>query len=106
MRGTAVIRKGVIAAVMWLGMSLPALAQGVGAIGGTVMDNSGGVLPGVTLTLMSPGVIGSGRTTVSDEHGNYEFTRLVPGRYGVRAELQGFQTLVHPSTAVKACTTR
>ena len=42
-------------------LSLPALAQGVGAIGGTVTDSSGAVLPGATVTLSSPGVIGGDR---------------------------------------------
>jgi hypothetical protein len=102
MSGTAVIRSLIFAALCWLGLSLPALAQGVGAIGGTVIDPSEGVLPGVTLTLLSPGVIGSGQSTVSDGQGNYAFTRLVPGRYSVKAELQGFQTLVQENIDVNA----
>ena len=67
-----------------------AAAQGVGAIGGTVVDESGAVLPGVTMTLINPGTIGGNQTTVTDGRGAYQFTRLVPGRYSVRAELTGF----------------
>ena len=70
----------------------PAGAQGVGAIGGTVSDTSGAVLPGVNVTLtVAGGGVGSGQTAVSNEQGAYQFTRLVPGTYIVRAELQGFR---------------
>ena len=56
-----VVRNGILSAVLWIGMSLPALAQGVGAIGGTVMDSSGAALPGATVTLSNPGTIGGSR---------------------------------------------
>lgn len=102
MIATIGLRRVALAVVCWMGLSLPALAQGVGAIGGTVMDNSGGVLPGVTVTLSSPGVIGGNQDTVTDAQGAYQFTRLVPGRYSVKAELQGFQTVVQENIDVNA----
>jgi hypothetical protein len=80
----------------------PAAAQGVGAIGGTIADASGGVLPGVTVTLANPGTIGGNQNAVSDERGAYQFTRLVPGRYAVRAELQGFRSTVQEDVVVNA----
>jgi hypothetical protein len=98
----SVVRKVGLALLLWLSVCLPAMAQGVGAIGGTVTDTSGAVLPGVTLTLSSPGVIGNGQTAVSDGSGAYEFTRLVPGRYSVKAELEGFQSAVHENIDVNA----
>ncbi len=58
------------------------------AIGGTVSDTSGAALPGVSVSLSNPGVIGGDRSTVTDERGAYQFTRLVPGSYSVRAALQ------------------
>jgi hypothetical protein len=71
----------------------PAAAQGVGAIGGTVVDASGAVLPGVSVTLSSAqgGTIGGSQQAVTNERGEYEFLRLVPGGYTVVAELQGFR---------------
>jgi hypothetical protein len=86
-----------------LALSLPALAQGVGAIGGTVTDSTGAVLPGVTVTLASPdgGITASG-VIVTDERGAYQFARLVPGRYSVKAELQGFQTTIQENVEVNA----
>src|SRR5262245_23213011 len=79
---------GVILFVCLLGAGLPsrATAQGVGAIGGTLTDPSGAVLPGATVTLVSPGTVGGNQEVVTNERGAYQFTRLVPGRYGVRAE--------------------
>ncbi len=75
------------------GSAHPALAQGTGGgIGGTVADASGGVLPGVTVTLTAAaGGLGSGQTTVTNEQGAYQFTRLVPGTYIIKAELAGFR---------------
>ena len=45
--------RGTLLAFVWTCGVLPAMAQGVGAIGGTVMDSSGAVLPGATVTLSS-----------------------------------------------------
>jgi hypothetical protein len=91
------------AAILSLTLSLPTFAQGVGAIGGTVTDTSGAVLPGVTVTLSNPaGGITASRVVVTDERGGYQFTRLVPGRYSVKAELQGFQALVQENVDVNA----
>jgi len=56
----------VVTVLFSLGFSSVALAQGVGAVAGTVTDASGGVMPGVTLTLLSPGLIGSGQAALSD----------------------------------------
>src|SRR5580698_4815119 len=74
----------------WICGPLPATAQGVGAIGGTVSDASGAVLPGATVTLSNPGTIGGNQEGITNERGAYQFVRLVPGRYSVKAELPGF----------------
>jgi len=69
-----------------------AAAQGVGAINGTVTDASGGVMPGATVTLTNTqGAVGGNQTAVTNESGTYQFQRLVPGTYVVKAELQGFR---------------
>ncbi len=68
------------------------MAQGVGAIGGTVTDPSGGVLPGVSVTLTSAsGGVGSNQSTISGGEGTFQFLRLTPGTYTVKGELQGFR---------------
>lgn len=81
----------------------PAAAQGVGAIGGTAADPSGAVLPGVSVTLTADGGgIGSGQSAVTNEQGSYQFTRLVPGAYTVRAELQGFRPVEQRNITVNS----
>src|SRR5580765_1069449 len=75
---------------MWIGSTLPAMAQGVGAIGGTISDSSGAVLPGVSVALSNPrGSIGGNQETVTDARGAFQFIRLVPGTYNVKADLAG-----------------
>jgi hypothetical protein len=45
--------RGLFLALVWLAFAWPAVAQGVGSIGGTVMDPTGAVLPGATIVLSS-----------------------------------------------------
>ncbi|MGH9309436.1 MAG: carboxypeptidase regulatory-like domain-containing protein, partial [Vicinamibacterales bacterium] len=61
-----------------------------GTISGTIKDAQGGVVPGVTVTVTSTQTQQT-RTTVTDGSGFYTFPTLVPGRYDVSAELQGFK---------------
>src|SRR5437867_2912649 len=75
------------------GLSRPSAAQGVGGIAGSVFDTSGAALPGVTVALSNPGVIGGDQETITDARGAYQFTRLVPGTYSVKGTLPGFRTL-------------
>ena len=95
--------RGMVAVVLVLGSVLPGAAQGVGSIRGTVLDSSGGVLPGATVTLTNEeGAIGGNQETTADERGAYSFVRLVPGSYAVRAQLTGFQTVTQPRIVVNA----
>jgi hypothetical protein len=72
-------------------LSTPCWAQD-GTITGRVTDASGALLPGVTLTLSSPQVMGT-RTALTDETGGYRFGLLPPGIYSVKYELPGFKIL-------------
>jgi len=94
-----------LALLLLLSDSGAALAQGVGAIAGSVVDASGAVLPGVTVTLSNPGTIGGSQETVTDERGAYQFVRLVPGRYSVRGQLTGFRPVVLSDVVVNAAAT-
>jgi hypothetical protein len=74
--------------------SLPAHAQtSLGSITGRAVDASGGALPGVTVSIASPQMIGGARTAISDETGTYRFTQLSGGTYTVTFTLAGFNTL-------------
>lgn len=64
-----------------------------GAIIGAVNDDQGAPLPGVKVTLSSPNIMGT-RTVLTDAQGLYRFPALPPGVYIVKAELQGFKTVI------------
>ena len=73
---------------------LPSFAQfDTATVVGTVRDNTGGVVPGATVTLTN---LETGVTTVrvSEANGSFEFMTVRIGRYKVAAELQGFATAV------------
>lgn len=60
-----------------------------GAINGTVTDATKAILPGVTVTLSGPAVMGV-QTTVTDQNGLYRFAALSPAEYRLSFELAGF----------------
>ena len=66
---------------------------------GTVTDTSGGVLPGVTVTITEVQTRAS-RTSASDERGNYRVPFLLPGRYRIEAGLPGFKTGVRENVVL------
>ncbi len=72
---------------------LPALAHAQ-AIGGTVSDSTGAVLPGVTVEARSPALIEQVRTAVTDGNGQYLIVALETGVYSVTFTLPGFSTVV------------
>jgi hypothetical protein len=85
--------KYILSGLLSLSLSAPALAQSQGANGaieGTVSDSSGGVLPGVTVTITNVDT-GAERSVVTNEKGLYRAPLLPLGKYKVVAELQGFK---------------
>ena len=81
-------------AVLAIALMIPALAAAQtesGKISGTVTDQSGAVLPGVTVNLKSV-ERATTRSTVTNAQGEYVFASLVPGNYEITAELCGFST--------------
>jgi len=75
-----------------------------GNISGTVSDQSGGALPGVTMTItnLATAMV---RTAVTDANGRYHVTGLQPAHYSVKAELEGFATFQQPQVTVNIGTT-
>ena len=69
----------------------PALvfAQTTGTIEGTITDQSGSALPGVTVDLAGAGLQGA-RSAVTSADGRYRFLSVSPGAYTVTATLSGF----------------
>jgi hypothetical protein len=71
-----------------------------GAVTGRVTDQSGGMLPGVTVTVTKKdtNVVGN---TVTNGAGGYSFLYLTPGAYSVTAELPGFKKVVRDNVEVR-----
>ena len=79
---------------------IPSVAFGQSTIAGVVTDDSGGVLPGVTVEVASPALIEKTRAVVSDGQGRYSVTDVRPGLYSVTFALEGFTTFKRDGIAV------
>ena len=75
-------------------LMLAASVASAQAIGGTVTDTSGAVLPGVTVEARSPALIEQVRTVITDGAGQFLIISLRPGTYSVTYSLPGFSTVV------------
>ena len=85
-----------------LGLAIPAHAQFDSAtVSGIVQDSTGGVLPGVDVTLTSAGT-GVERRTISNEAGLYTFPNVPVGEYRVKATLSGFNTVTKTGVTLSA----
>src|SRR5262245_54271155 len=71
-----------------------------GSIAGTVADSTGGVLPGVTITVANTET-GVSQHVVTDTSGLYQVFYLNAGTYSVTAELQGFKRVARPDNTVR-----
>ena len=71
-----------------------------GSIRGRVIDDNGQPLPGVTITISGPALIGK-VTVVTNTEGTYRAPFVTPGSdYEIRAELPGFETMIRKGIIV------
>jgi hypothetical protein len=70
-----------------------------GAINGTAADETGAVLPGVTVTATSPAMQGQ-NVVFTDAEGGYRIPAIPPGTYRIVFELPGFTTFVREGVEV------
>jgi hypothetical protein len=92
--------KALIVAVWWL--LVPATAAAQSSMAGRVTDNTGGVLPGVTVEAASPALIEGTRSAVTDGSGQYQIVDLRPGTYKLTFSLTGFSTQVREELQLTA----
>ena len=85
---------GLLLAV--LVVASPVRAQTAG-ISGTVVDETGAVIPGATVTLIGPD---TRHIDISGTNGEYRFDNLSPGTYEIRVMLSGFSPAVLDSVTV------
>jgi hypothetical protein len=72
---------------------LPIAASAQSQFTGQVRDESGGVLPGVTVEAASPVLIEKTKSAITDDQGRYTIVDLRPGIYTVTFTLTGFTTV-------------
>ncbi len=61
------------------------------ALTGTVTDESGAAIPGASVEVESPAMIGGARTATTEANGRFRFPEIAPGIYSVSVALEGFQ---------------
>lgn len=75
--------------------------RATGQVFGTVNDDQGSPLPGVSITAKGPRLVGSA-ATVTNAQGGYRLVALPPGSYEIEFNLSGFQPLVRKDVVVGA----
>ena len=83
--------------------AMAAQTVAVAQISGIVRDDSGGVLPGVEVTVMQVET-GAVRTVFTNEHGAYVLPNLPVGPYRLTVTLQGFNTYVQEGIVLQVQT--
>jgi hypothetical protein len=89
----------LFAVLVMLLLAAGAFAQTTGSIEGTVVDEHGQALPGVTVEATSPNLQGT-KVAVSDTTGRFRLVLLPPGTYTVKCTLTGFATTEQTAIAV------
>jgi hypothetical protein len=87
-----------VAALLLLVAGGTAFAQlQTGNLYGTVTDDKGAPLPGVTVTLSGQG---APQVQVTNAQGQFRFLGLTPASYQLKAELEGFSTIDYPNIVI------
>jgi hypothetical protein len=92
---------GSLAVLMALAFAVTAHAQvQTGSILIRAVDEQGAVMPGVSITISSPVLVGGSMSGVTDAGGVNRFPSLVPGTYSIKMELSGFTTITRENIVV------
>jgi hypothetical protein len=87
-----------VAALLLLTVGGTAFAQlQTGNLYGTVTDEQGAALPGVTVSTTGQG---APQVQVTNAEGQFRFLGLAPGSYQLKAELEGFSTIDYPNIII------
>jgi hypothetical protein len=94
-------------AVLALGLAVVSIQKPVfgqettGGLQGVVKDPSGAMIPGATVTVAAPTMVGT-KVVVSDSAGYYRFANLPSGTYKITVKAQGFDTLERSGLIIEA----
>ena len=84
-----------------IGLTSTGFAQvQTGSLNGTVYDNEGNPLPGVTVTVASGSMMGT-QSFVTSTLGSFRFPALPNGIYTIRAEMPGFKTVTRGDIVIR-----
>ncbi len=100
------MKRSLILFLFLLAVDIPCYPQSreTGAIRGKVVDEQKATLPGVSVTLTSPSLMGP-RTAITDISGEFRFPAIPPGDYKVEAALSGFGTVIQENIRVSTTST-
>lgn len=87
----------VLAAFLLVLIASPMMAQSQN-ISGTVVDASGGVVPGATVQILDTAKGSTARQTSTDDQGRFQAINIEPGHYLVTVEKTGFKKAEVPVT--------
>ncbi|MFN2447785.1 MAG: TonB-dependent receptor domain-containing protein [Vicinamibacterales bacterium] len=79
-----------VAAALLAAATVVSAQETTGTLDGRLTDTQGLAVPGATVTVIGPQ---GTKSAVSDDEGRFQIPFLTPGRYDVRAELQGFKAV-------------
>ncbi len=91
-----------VVAVMLAASGTARAQEQTGVLQGRAVDGSGAALPGVTVTVSGPTILGGSRSTATSGTGTYRVPTIPIGVYQVTFELIGFQTKVYEDIRVQA----
>ena len=97
-------RRRISLVLSFLFIAVTAWAQATAQMSGRITDESGAVLPGVTMTVTQTDT-GFTRTVVTDETGAYVMPNLPTGPYRLEASLQGFRTYAQTGIVLQVAAT-
>lgn len=97
---------GVMAVTLLVGVTTAGaqVGQTYGELVGKITDSQGAVLPGVTVSLSGPAVMGT-QSATTNTTGLYRFPAVASGTYKLTFELPGFAPLVREGVVVPVRTT-
>jgi outer membrane receptor protein involved in Fe transport len=81
-----------VSAIAWVCTAAAGAQELRGRIVGTVRDSSGGVVPGVSVTLAGASLLAP-QVVLTGARGTYVFPSVPPGHYDIVFEVSGFQTV-------------
>jgi hypothetical protein len=93
--------RGALSLAVLALLLLPSMARAQATLTGVVRDNTGGILPGVTVEAASGALIEKSRTAITDGSGQYRFTELPPGLYTLTFTLSGFSVVKRDDVEVR-----